>query len=601
MGNISFGGLASGLDSQSIIQQLMALESRPLNLLNTQRTRLEQQNEAYRTLNTRVSALENAAFELTQLGNVRGRKASSSNRDKLLATANANAQTGTFSVEILKRASASVRRTGGPEAGQGNDIGGVANASDFSGLTLAQINSSNRLSGNLSAGTFSVNGQSVSILSGDTLTDIFGKISTATGGAVTGQLLADNSKGGLVLELSSATPIAVSRGSSNFLSLFKLDTASYDSVNQRLTSSDAVNSVRSELRLDNSQGQTNLAQAVGSGTLTLNGKNISYDASQDSLNAIVNRINQSEAGVRASFSNLNGGQLTLTSTELGPAGIFLSDTGNFANALGLRATDSIVSGQSAEIRVDGGPIQFFNKNTGIAADGLSGVLLDLKDAAPGSPVDISITPDTDLAVEKIQNFVTQFNAVTKYIDDLRNFNPETRQKGLFLADSTVGAIRNRLQQTLFDSVSGLQGSSALGNLSELGISTGAIGALPGTTSELQIDTAKLRSALENNPTRVAQLLGAEDTSTGSSGVMSRLKNYLDGLSSVTGVLNEKQRSNTRQMSSLDSRIRTLEGRLEKKQLLLENQFITLERTVSRLQTQQQSLNSLFALVNQGRS
>lgn len=600
MGNISFGGLASGLDSQSIIQQLMTLESRPLNLLSSQRTRLEQQNEAYRTLNTRISALENAAFELTQLGNVRGRKASSSNSDKLLATANANAQTGTFSVEILKRASASVRRTGGPEAGQGNDIGGVANASDFSGLTLAQINSGNRLSSNLSAGTFSVNGQSVSILSSDTLTDVFGKISTATGGAVTGQLLADNSKGGLVLELSSAAPIAVSRGSSNFLSLFKLDTASYDSVNDRLSSSDAVNSVRSELRLDNSQGQTNLAQAVGSGTLTLNGKNISYDASQDSLNAIINRINQADAGVKASFSNLNGGQLTLTSTELGPAGIFLSDTGNFADALGLKAADSIVSGQSAEIRVDGGPLQFFNKNTGIAADGLNGILLDLKDAAPGSPVEVSITTDTDLAVEKIQNFVTQFNAVTKYIDDLRNFNPETRQKGLFLADSTVGSIRNRLQQTLFDSVSGLQGSSALGNLSELGISTGAIGALPGTTSELQLDTAKLRSALESNPTRVAQLLGAEDTSTGSSGVMSRLKDYLDGLSSVTGVLNQKQRSNTRQMSSLDTRIRTLEGRLEKKQLLLENQFTALERTVSRLQTQQQSLNSLFALVNQGR-
>lgn len=597
MGNISFGGLASGLDSQSIIQQLMTLESRPLNLLNTQRSRLEQQNEAYRTLNTRISALENAAFELTQLGNVRGRKASSSNNDKLLATANANAQTGTFSVEILQRASASVLRTGS-DAGQGNGFGGVADASDFSGLTLSEINAANRLSSSLSAGTFSVNGQSVSILSSDTLADVFGKISTATGGAVTGQLLADNSKGGLVVELSSTDPIAVSKGSSNFLSAFKLDTASYDSVNDRLQSSDAVNSVRSDLLLDNSAGQTNLAQTVGSGTLTINGASISYDASQDSLNSIINRINEANAGVTVKFSNLNGGQLTLTNTDLGPAGIFLSDTGNFADALGLKAPDSIAAGQSAQLRVDGGPIQFFNQNTGLSAEGLSGVLLDLKEAEPGSPVEVNVSADTDLAIEKVQNFVTQFNAVTKYIDDLRNFNPETRQKGLFLADSTVGSIRNRLQQTLFDSVSGLQGNSALGNLSELGISTGAIGAVPGTTSELQLDTAKLRSAIESNPTRVAQLLGAEDTSTGSTGVMGRLKDYLNGLSSVTGVLNEKQRSNTRQMRSLDTRIQTMEQRLEKKQILLENQFTALERTVSRLQTQQQSLNSLFALVNQ---
>jgi len=594
MGNISFGGLSSGLDTQSIIEQLLRIESRPLNLVTQQRERLQKQSEAYKDLNTRLIALESAAFELTQLGSLVNRKATSSQTDKLLATANANAIAGTYEVTILQRATASRLQTGSG-AGQGNTLGGIADNTNFSADTITAINSANRLGVSVTQGTFFVNGQSVSVLNSDTLAEVFNKIDIATGGAVTAQLVSDPAKGGLVLELQSGSAISVSNGTSNFLSAFKLNTASYSAGT--LVSSDAVNAVRSGLKLDGSNGSANLAQIVGSGTLTVNGKAISYDDTQDSLDDIVKRINAANAGVRANFSNLGGGRLNLVNDNYGPLAISVVDTGNLADALGLNGSNSNTVGQSAQIQVDGGPTQSFNQNTGISAEGLNGVILDLLGSDPVNPVTVSIAADTDLAISKVEKFIEQFNALTKKIDELRSFNVETKEKGLFLADFTVSSLRNRLQQTLFETVSGLNGGSPLGSMTELGLSTGALGSSPGTTTELQLDASKFRAALEANPTRVAQLFGAEETATGSQGIMTRMKDYLNGLSNSTGVFNSKQRSNERQIASLTQRINLMNQRLDKRQQQLESQFLAMERAISRMQAQQQSLNSLFASIN----
>ncbi|PKL74599.1 MAG: hypothetical protein CVV27_19655, partial [Candidatus Melainabacteria bacterium HGW-Melainabacteria-1] len=48
---ISFGGLASGLDTNGIINQLIAIESRPLTLLSAQRSTLLGRMDAYKDLN----------------------------------------------------------------------------------------------------------------------------------------------------------------------------------------------------------------------------------------------------------------------------------------------------------------------------------------------------------------------------------------------------------------------------------------------------------------------------------------------------------------------------------------------------------------------
>lgn len=590
MAGISFGGLASGLDTNSIVQQLLAVESRPITLLTDQKTTLQNRASAFKDLNTRLSALENAAFELTKISNIITPKASTSDSDKLGATANANAVTGSYQVEVLRLATTTKLRTG-TGAGQGNTLGGIADATDFSGESLSQLNSNHRLSDELQQGTFFVNGQQVLVTGSDTLSSILANISTATGGSVSGSLVSDPAKGGLVVQLTSASPISVANGTSNVLSLLKLDTASYSGG--ALTSSDAVNSAHAELKLDGSGGATNLAGTVSSGTLSINGVQIDYNVATDSLNDVIKRINDSQAGVRATFVNTNGGQVSLINKSSGALAIAISDTGSLAAALGLQASDAQSLGQSAQLRIDGGAIQSFNKNAGITAAGLDGVLLDLRDPNPGNPYTVTVDGSAATATDKLKAFVDQFNNVTSTIDQLTAYNADTKAKGILQSDASITGLRSHLLDLVFGRIGGLHGSNAQGSLAELGISTGAIGSNPGTTIQLQLDSGKLASALEKDPTRVAQLLGATNTTTGEAGVMTRLKSYVDGLSNSTGVFKQRSDVIKSQIDGLDNRIDTLTKRLTTKQKLLEAQFTNLETILSKLQAQQSSLANLF--------
>lgn len=590
MSSISFGGLVSGLDTDSIIQQLISIESRPLALLSQQRSVYESQIEAYKDLNTRISALENKAFALTQMNNLLGKKASSSRSEALVATASREAQTGSYQVEVLQLATASRLQTG-TGIGQGNTSGGLADIStDFSGHTLAQINAANRLKQDVTSGTFFVNGQSITVSSADTLNDIFADIQAATGVSVS--LVQDPTKGGQILSFSSASPVLLSSGTSNFLQAFKLDSAVWSAGT--LNSSDAINGIQTDLKLDGSEGATNLAQAVGSGVLTVNGVNISYNAANDSLDDILQRINQSQAGVTATFSSLGSGQVILSSKGTGPQALMLSDSGNLAAALGLSAADAQTVGQAAQLRINGGAVQSFTKNTGLQAAGLTGVTLDLREANPGNPFTVTVSADTSTAVSQVQGFIDQFNNVIKRINELTAYNKETQERGILIADFSVNNIKDRLYQMVFSTVSGLTEGKSTGTLSELGITTGAIGSSVGTTTELQLDSTKLIAALENTPNRVAQLFGADTPSGTSPGIMSQFKSYLDSLSNVTGTFIQRQKVVNSQIATIDNRIESINNRLASKQKRLEQQFAAMEKILAQMQTQQNSLNNLIS-------
>ncbi len=61
---ISFSGLASGLDSSSIIKSLVALERRPIGLLQKKKSRFDQQAKLFATLRTKLDKLADLAKEL---------------------------------------------------------------------------------------------------------------------------------------------------------------------------------------------------------------------------------------------------------------------------------------------------------------------------------------------------------------------------------------------------------------------------------------------------------------------------------------------------------------------------------------------------------
>ena len=105
MPSISSTGIGSGLDVESIVTQLMALEKRPLNLLQQAKNSLDTRLSAIGTLQSRMSALRDSSNALTSLTLWNQTTATSSNAGALRVSTSAGAATGSYAVQVNRLAS----------------------------------------------------------------------------------------------------------------------------------------------------------------------------------------------------------------------------------------------------------------------------------------------------------------------------------------------------------------------------------------------------------------------------------------------------------------------------------------------------------------
>lgn len=97
MGGITTGvGLFSGIDTNSLIEQLIAVDSRPKVLAQTRLIQLQGQQAAYLDINTRLSAIENLAKAFRTDNIFQNKKALVSNDAILSANASQNALPGSY-------------------------------------------------------------------------------------------------------------------------------------------------------------------------------------------------------------------------------------------------------------------------------------------------------------------------------------------------------------------------------------------------------------------------------------------------------------------------------------------------------------------------
>ena len=101
MGTISSGvGLISGLDIQALVQQLVAIESRPLEAVNQRITQSQQRQQAYLGLSANLLAVKGALQRFSRPSAFLARTAASGNEDVLTATAATGAPVGSFQFTV---------------------------------------------------------------------------------------------------------------------------------------------------------------------------------------------------------------------------------------------------------------------------------------------------------------------------------------------------------------------------------------------------------------------------------------------------------------------------------------------------------------------
>lgn len=98
--SLRIGGLASGVDTESIIKELLKTQQNKIDKKIKERTLLEWKREDFREVNTKLLALRTATFDLKLSDTFNAKAAASSNESILTATAKTNATPGDYNVKV---------------------------------------------------------------------------------------------------------------------------------------------------------------------------------------------------------------------------------------------------------------------------------------------------------------------------------------------------------------------------------------------------------------------------------------------------------------------------------------------------------------------
>lgn len=110
---LSIDGLVSGLDTTSIINQILSLERRPIQLISNQAESARQKQTAFLDLSARLLNLQISAGSLSNPSTFQKVGVTSSNPDALLASAAAGVPPGTYSFRVAQLARGSQFVSGG--------------------------------------------------------------------------------------------------------------------------------------------------------------------------------------------------------------------------------------------------------------------------------------------------------------------------------------------------------------------------------------------------------------------------------------------------------------------------------------------------------
>jgi flagellar hook-associated protein 2 len=99
--SITFSGLATGLDTDSIIDGLMAVERAPLDRIEAQKTADKERLDAYAQFKTKLDGLRSAVSDMTLTSQVRSTKVSLSSEDAFTASTTSGA-VGSYNISVAQ-------------------------------------------------------------------------------------------------------------------------------------------------------------------------------------------------------------------------------------------------------------------------------------------------------------------------------------------------------------------------------------------------------------------------------------------------------------------------------------------------------------------
>lgn len=570
MAGISVSGLIdNSFDWQSVVEQLVTIEKMPIARLQTEQAANNDKLASLSALNSLLSDLSSSVVDLRSTTLFKSRTANSSTSGSTWSlTASSGATQGSFTIAVSQLATAS-KRVGA------SGVSSPLNATnDVSGTTIATLATSTAIT----EGNFTVNGKTISVALTDSLQDVFDRISTETGGAVTASYDAATDK----VTLSSAGEIELGavNDSSNFLSALQLANNGTGTIaSSGKLGSASLTATLAESRL---AGSLN-ADVDGNGSFSINGVTIDYNVNTDTLRGILTKINKSAAGVTATYDAAND-RFLLTNNATGDTGIGANEvSGGLLDAMGLTGGSTLQRGNDAKFTVNGGDTITSKSNTLTATEhGITGLTIKADSATTQT---ITVEADTAKMKGALEDFIEKFNLVQSFIETETAISTTADgrvTKATLGGNQEVERWATKLRTLAFGAISGL--SSSMSRISDLGIDFDSI------SSQLKIkDAAKLETMLSENSDDIATFFG--DTTKG---FAQQFSTYLtDLLKTKSGPLAAQNATLIKQNTNLQTQIDALNRRAENQRTLLMNAFLAMQDAQSTAASQQKSIEDMF--------
>lgn len=506
MGELRLSGLSTGIDTETLVTQLMAIESRRLNKYIERQETWDERKEALNTLKTKLSDLNGAAAALADSRELRAYATASSDADVLTAESSHNAFEGNHSVVINQLANAErwVHTTGSTYA---EDLVGE--------------------------GTFiySYNHQEVTVATTaeTTLEELAGLINNdANNPGVTATLLHYNNAYHLVLNGNEA-------GSDYAISVNASSTEVWQGSSPFTVAGENAALATKLTELDQFSGTF-----AGDESITITGQqhdgtavNHSFDVNANTkLDHLVEEINTA-FGATATASLVNG-QIRLTDHTSGASLMQLSlsyNAGSGSTSLDIPAVAQFTQGgataaslagfmegdftetqsaQDSQIKVDGFPLgaeEWISRSSNTIDDVLQGVTLHLHDTGT---VQVNLTRDVESVKQKLTSLIEAYNAVTTFLAEKTGYNATLEQAGILMGDSTVTSIGNSVRMPLIRLTDGFVTDA------DTFLMPGQIGLELDADGMLSLDESAFDEAISEDYMGVLALIGADKTGSSDS-------------------------------------------------------------------------------------
>src|SRR5579862_4507542 len=168
--SLALAGLASGINWTNIINDMAAAESAPITNWQNQQATINTEKSAYQTLGTDLSNLQKDATTLSSPSFFQSSTTTLSDPTVASATAQSGTPFGTYSFSVSQLATAAA------QDGSAISAQPISSTTDVSNVTLNDT----AFADPITAGTFTVDGKTITVAATDTLQSVFDQINSAT-------------------------------------------------------------------------------------------------------------------------------------------------------------------------------------------------------------------------------------------------------------------------------------------------------------------------------------------------------------------------------------------------------------------------------------